>query len=172
MPLRQLNDTVRIRQPDTPYIHSFDPQRSIDSMMFAFRHAATKTCTSTALRRCSKSPLLLASSKRWNSVVILSDMEAVQKFQQLHDKSICYFTATWCPPCKQIKPIYEEMSDSSDGVAFGLIDVDDNAEAAAEHGIQSVPTFIAFKGDAAAGRFSGADPGQLTNMVKSLQEDK
>ena len=44
-----------------------------------------------------------------------------------------------CPPCKQIKPIYEEMSTEHTSVAFGKVDVDDNSEAAQEFEITSVP---------------------------------
>lgn len=122
------------------------------------------------LRQTSSLAARSVQRRCFSSVVTLSDTDAVEKFTKINDKSVCYFTAVWCPPCKQIKPIYEEMSEKYEGVAFGKIDVDDNADAAAEHEIQSVPTFIAFKGDSPIARFSGADPTQLTQMVEALQK--
>ena len=50
----------------------------------------------------------------------------------MNDKSILYFTATWCPPCKAIKPVYEKLAKEYPEVAFGKIDIDDNQETAAE----------------------------------------
>jgi thioredoxin-like negative regulator of GroEL len=57
-----------------------------------------------------------------------------------------------------------------DTVAFGKVDVDDNADAAVEFEITSVPTFIAFDGEEPIARFSGADPGQLETVVKDLEK--
>ena len=34
------------------------------------------------------------------SVIHLDGEEAVEKFRMINQKSILYFTATWCPPCK------------------------------------------------------------------------
>ena len=73
-----------------------------------------------------------------------------------------------CPPCKAIKPLYEELSDKYGDVAFGKIDVDENSEAAAEFNISAVPTFIFFDGEEQIERFSGADPNQLESLIKDL----
>jgi thioredoxin 1 len=65
-----------------------------------------------------------------STVYNLSDETAVEKFQKINDKSILYFTATWCPPCKTIKPVYESMAKQYPEIAFGKVDVDENAESA------------------------------------------
>ena len=74
-----------------------------------------------------------------------------------------------CPPCKQIKPIYEEMSTEHTSVAFGKVDVDDNSEAAQEFEITSVPTFVLFKDEKQMSRFSGADVNQLKSTIQDLE---
>mmetsp|Transcript_10014 Transcript_10014/g.27694 ORF Transcript_10014/g.27694 Transcript_10014/m.27694 type:complete len:143 (-) Transcript_10014:248-676(-) len=104
-----------------------------------------------------------------SSVITLSDGEAVEKFRQVKPKSLLYFTAVWCPPCKTIKPVYEEMSTKYSDIGFGKVDVDENPEAAEEFQIQAVPTFVFFNGKDQVNRFSGADPNQLEGLVKDLQ---
>ena len=79
------------------------------------------------------------------------------------------FQKVWCPPCKQIKPVYHELSKTTDKVAFGLVDVDDNGDAAVEFQISAVPTFIFSDGEKVLQRFSGADPNQLTQLLKDLE---
>jgi thioredoxin-like negative regulator of GroEL len=61
------------------------------------------------------------------------------------------------------------MSEKHTDVAFGKVDIDDNADAATEHQINSVPTFIFFNGEDAVERFSGADPGQLQTLIEDLE---
>ena len=102
------------------------------------------------------------------SVISLSDSDAVEKFRTINSKSVMYFTATWCPPCKMISPVYDELSKKYPDVAFGKVDVDDNQDAAMEFQIQAVPTFIFSKGDEAVNKFSGADKGQLEKLVQEL----
>ena len=75
-----------------------------------------------------------------------------------------------CPPCKAIKPIYEELSKEYEGIAFGKIDIDDNQDAAVEYAISSVPTFIFFDGKTKYGQFSGADKNQLEAVIKDLDQ--
>merc|ERR1712066_771216 len=58
------------------------------------------------------------------------------------------FTASWCPPCKMIKPIFEELAEKfkdNDKVKFVKIDVDENDTVAQEYAIRSMPTFKVFK---------------------------
>ena len=73
-----------------------------------------------------------------------------------------------CPPCKVIKPVYEEMSGKYPGVAFGKVDIDDNSDAAVEFKISAVPTFVFFDGEELIQRFSGADSKTLESLVKDL----
>lgn len=73
-----------------------------------------------------------------------------------------------CGPCRMIKPVFSELANKQSGVSFGQIDVDENSEAAAEFGIQSVPTFIFFNGNEPVDRFSGADAVKLEETLEKL----
>ncbi|RLN93459.1 hypothetical protein BBJ28_00003361 [Nothophytophthora sp. Chile5] len=60
-------------------------------------------------------------------------------------KAIVYFTAKWCPPCKMIGPIYDELSAKYDGIAFAKLDVDELNDTTSKAGVRSMPTFFYFK---------------------------
>lgn len=56
------------------------------------------------------------------------------------------FWATWCGPCMMLAPILEEIAEEYDGkVTVGKVNVDDEAELAAQFGITSIPTVILFE---------------------------
>lgn len=53
------------------------------------------------------------------------------------------FSATWCPPCQQFKPIFEEAKEKYNGrVEMKTIDVDQNRELAQKYNISSIPAII------------------------------
>ena len=107
---------------------------------------------------------------RFMSVITLSDQDATEKFRKMNSKSILYFTATWCPPCKMISPEYEKLSKTHSDVAFGKVDVDDNGDAAMDFEISAVPTFVFFHGDTVVNRFSGADTNALEKQIIALKD--
>ena len=90
-----------------------------------------------------------------SNVITLTD-ESVSKFIDGSDRAVLYYTATWCPPCKVIKPIYEELSGKFEKVSLGKVDVDDCPDAAVEANIRSVPTFVFFKDGEPVKEFAGA----------------
>jgi thioredoxin 1 len=72
------------------------------------------------------------------------------------------YTATWCGPCKQLAPIFEElqneMTNETDQIVFQTIDVDQIKEAAIQANVSSVPTVIFEKDGQQVYRFSGVIP--------------
>lgn len=55
------------------------------------------------------------------------------------------FYATWCGPCRMLRPSLEELSEEKPGVKFVSVDVDENEELAARYGISSIPCVILFQ---------------------------
>jgi len=55
-----------------------------------------------------------------------------------------YFTASWCGPCKRIKPLIEKLSIGLDesNIIFYEIDIDSNDELSEKYNIKSVPSFL------------------------------
>jgi len=57
------------------------------------------------------------------------------------------FSATWCGPCKQLKPIVEELAGEFAGkIKVAHVDVDQARNHAMKFGVMSVPTVLYMKG--------------------------
>lgn len=70
-------------------------------------------------------------------------------------KTVYYFTADWCQPCKKTKPIVEELNREQTTAGFQIIDVDDNSDLVKAFNIKSVPTFILFESGIEKNRIIG-----------------
>ncbi|KAL6035940.1 hypothetical protein STEG23_027762, partial [Scotinomys teguina] len=55
------------------------------------------------------------------------------------------FSATWCGPCKMIKPFFHSLSEKYSSVVFLEVDVDDCQDVAAECEVKCMPTFQFYK---------------------------
>ena len=73
-------------------------------------------------------------------------------------KTMKYFSATWCGPCKVFKPVMTEIAGEGNGVQF--IDVDEQQDIAQRYGIRSVPTVVIEDNGVEVDRFVGALPKQ------------
>ncbi|MEK7580498.1 MAG: thioredoxin [Patescibacteria group bacterium] len=56
------------------------------------------------------------------------------------------FYAEWCPPCKMLSPIIEELADEYNGkIKVGKLNIDESVNWARKYDVMSVPTLILFK---------------------------
>lgn len=56
------------------------------------------------------------------------------------------FTATWCPPCKMIKPVLAQLAEEEAGrLKIVQLDVDTNPQTQAAYGVLSMPTLMLFR---------------------------
>lgn len=56
------------------------------------------------------------------------------------------FWATWCGPCKMMAPEIASLANEYEGkIKVGKVNVDEEAQIAADYNIQAIPTVILFK---------------------------
>lgn len=57
------------------------------------------------------------------------------------------FWATWCPPCRMLSPVIEEIAKEYAGRAkVGKVNVDEEPELAAMFRVENIPTVVVMKG--------------------------
>ncbi|XP_054253314.1 thioredoxin [Indicator indicator] len=78
------------------------------------------------------------------------------------------FSATWCGPCKMIKPVFHNLSEKYGEVVFIEIDVDDAQDVATHCDVKCMPTFQFYKSGNKVQEFSGANKEKLEETIKSL----
>uniref|UniRef100_A0A7S2K245 Thioredoxin domain-containing protein n=1 Tax=Leptocylindrus danicus TaxID=163516 RepID=A0A7S2K245_9STRA len=127
------------------------------------------TAINTSDRYGSKS---LLAELRGGAVIECETLEDVNQAisdAALNGKLIVIdFTATWCGPCQMIAPVFKEMSEKIENVVFLKVDVDKNAEAAAQYGVSAMPTFVFVKQGEIVDRLMGANAAKLMEMVEEL----
>lgn len=69
-------------------------------------------------------------------------------------KEILFFTASWCVPCKQMKPIVAKIEEET-GIVFKMINPDTEYDLSSKYGIRSVPTFVCLEDGVEVSRASG-----------------
>ena len=90
-------------------------------------------------------------------------------------RTVFYFTADWCQPCKKVRPIVEELNREIADVTFQIIDVDMENDLVKTFQITSVPTFILFEGEEQINRITVAQTreklNEFINYKKNIQEN-
>jgi thioredoxin 1 len=79
------------------------------------------------------------------------DIKTVEDFDNCvkdNDVFVVKFWASWCGPCRAMKPIFEKISEDTEGAAFADIDieVEETQEIAVRYGIMNIPAVLIFKG--------------------------
>ncbi len=73
-----------------------------------------------------------------------------QNFEEEVTKSslpvVIDFFAPWCGPCKQMGPVFDELSNEyADKYKFVKINIDEDRDLAVQHSVSSIPTFVFIK---------------------------
>ncbi len=107
--------------------------------------------------RISSSPSKIPSrllSIRGGEVLYLKSIEETEEVvtqNANHDDQlvVIYFSATDCPPCKKVGPLFEELSvefeECGDKMIFCKVNVDENPAAASKYQVTGWPTFLFLK---------------------------
>ena len=77
-------------------------------------------------------------------------------------KQLLYFSAPWCGPCKQFKPLMESLQSE---MSITFIDVDASPQTTTQYNVRSVPTTILIENGVEKGRLVGV---RSSNEVREL----
>jgi thioredoxin 1 len=91
-------------------------------------------------------------------------------FQNKNNILLFNFTASWCGPCKKLKPELITLSrdEKYSNVVFYKVDIDECEEIANKLKITSVPTTLLVKNDNIFARISGANLSEITQNLDKL----
>ena len=86
----------------------------------------------------------------------VNDHNFAEKVEQYQGKVLVDFSAEWCPPCKMLDPIIEEVaSEVADRARVASLDVDEGRSTAARFNVLNVPTMIFFNDGKEVARIVG-----------------
>src|SRR5262245_32742040 len=66
------------------------------------------------------------------------------------------FSAEWCPPCRMLDPVVDQLAAEAPDVTLVRVDVDASPELAREYDVMSFPTLIFFTDGRPSQRLVGA----------------
>ncbi|EEC45947.1 predicted protein [Phaeodactylum tricornutum CCAP 1055/1] len=121
------------------------------------------TGTNRSSRTCCSSTTLCEDE--------LKSMETTAEFDNVlssRNKVIVKFTASWCRPCQQIQPLFNQLSAKSRSTEFLTADADDLDEIAARYKIAILPTFAAFHSGKLVGKYVGSNEEKLKAWVSEM----
>lgn len=80
------------------------------------------------------------------------------------------FYADWCPPCKAIAPILEDLEKEFAGrMRIGRLDIEKNPELTVKYGVMSIPMLLIFwNGKMVGGRAGATDEATLRAEIEVI----
>lgn len=57
-------------------------------------------------------------------------------------KTIIKFSASWCGPCKQLKPVFDKVVSKMDNVRVVEVDVESKPDLSSSYKVRAVPTIV------------------------------
>ncbi len=103
------------------------------------------------------------------TVLTVTDQDFAEQVLHSSLPVIVDFTASWCPPCRALAPVFAKLSQSYVGkLRFARMDTDENLQTPARMGIQGMPTLVLFANGQPVARLLGPHPTRLQREIDRL----
>jgi thioredoxin 1 len=88
----------------------------------------------------------------------INQQNIAKEVQQESKPIVMDVYASWCGPCQQMAPIFEELEKEMAGYKFTKLNVDEARDISIKYGVISVPTFLFIKNGEVKGKETGYMP--------------
>lgn len=104
-----------------------------------------------------------------DNIIALDEASFETKVEKDTSPILVDFWAEWCPPCRALAPVIEELAQEYQGkVRFAKLNVDEARDTAMRFGIRSIPTLILFKDGKKINELNGNQPkDRIRNMLST-----
>ena len=100
------------------------------------------------------------------TVTYIKTMDEFRTLLESDKPVVIDFTATWCPPCRRIAPLYEKLAKQhANGLTLVKVDVDDANEVSEHCGVTCMPTFQVYVKGNKVDELKGASDDALQAML-------
>jgi thioredoxin 1 len=90
------------------------------------------------------------------NIITLTQENFAQEVLKSSTPVLVDFWGEWCPPCRALSPILDELADEYQGrVKIGKVNIDNQQALATEYGIRAVPTMLLFNQGQVADQIMG-----------------
>lgn len=89
-------------------------------------------------------------------VVVLTDENFSSLVLQSKKPVLVEFSASWCPPCRSMEPVVEELAfETCWWATVGKLDIDTCPKTVQQYQLSAIPTFLGFQNGKVVGRLVG-----------------
>ena len=106
---------------------------------------------------------------------VIQFVKSSQDFEAYLSKNkyvVANFTATWCGPCQQVKPIIDALytDETNERIEIVRVDLDSHGDLASQYQVTSIPTFVFLESGKEVNRVTGANVPEFMKQFHSMKE--
>lgn len=137
--------------------HTVEVEGAQDKVPVAYAGGKPEAEGGEGLRQRKLQVINVTTEEKWEQLM--------QQNQVTNKALVVDFWATWCKPCVEIAPFFEELCGRYPSAVFARVDVDELEDVAEDFNVSSLPSFKVFKSGKVVDELSGAIKNTLETIV-------